>query len=67
MKHRGSVRGRADAGTGSGPGMEQIITASLKTNPASEFQKKSRSGDIKFAEFDCPQLYKATPSAYLQK
>ena len=26
MKRRGSVRGRADAGTGSGPGMERVIT-----------------------------------------
>ena len=28
MKRRGSVRGRADAGTGSGPGVEQVITQS---------------------------------------
>ena len=27
MKRRGSVRGRADAGTGSGPGVERVITA----------------------------------------
>ena len=26
MKRRGSVRGRADAGTGSGPGVERVIT-----------------------------------------
>ena len=26
MKHRGLVRGRAGAGTGSGPGMERVIT-----------------------------------------
>ena len=26
MKHRGSVRGRADAGTGLGPGVERVIT-----------------------------------------
>ena len=32
MKRRGSVRGRADAGTGSGPGMEQVITRSHVPN-----------------------------------
>ena len=26
MKRRGSVRGRVDAGTGSGPGVERVIT-----------------------------------------
>ena len=28
MKHQGSVRGRADAGMGSGPGVERVITDS---------------------------------------
>ena len=33
MKRRGSVRGRADAGTGSGPGVERVITHTASPKP----------------------------------
>ena len=38
MKRRGSVRGRVDAGSGSGPGVERVITPCALSNE-SQFQE----------------------------
>ena len=44
MKRQGSVRGRADAGTGSGPGVERVIT--VLTGVEHEQGGLSRSVDM---------------------
>ena len=38
MKRQGSVRGRADAGTGSGPGVERVITGAIGDGAGKEGQ-----------------------------
>ena len=43
MKRRGSVRGRADAGTGSGPGVERVITTTIVECTTKSFDKSRLS------------------------
>ena len=46
MKHRGSVQGRVGTGTGSGPGVEQVITASSEGEGGSCNEAAKQVGEM---------------------
>ena len=50
MKRRGSVQGRADAGTGSGPGVERVITVLSHVGVTSHVRVNLSRADAVFAE-----------------